>query len=112
MRTHSTDRRAEKARFRRSLRGARWQYVETARGLAWALLLRSGKRTPWLGEWVLPHGPELWRPDGLFYRYFAREVSLLIGVDARRFEEFARVVSAAKIPLPGAPFLRVVKAAS
>lgn len=113
-RKYSTDRKAERTRFRRALDGARWQYVELRRGLYWSLVLSDGRRTPWLGEWLLPRGPELWNPEGLFYRYFAAEVCLFIGIDVTvaKARSLAPLVLRAKIPLPDAPLMRVVRKAS
>jgi len=113
-RKYSTDRKAERARFRRALRGSKWQYVEFRRGLYWSLVLSDGRRTPWLGEWLLPDGAELWSPEGLFYRYFAAQVCIIIGIDANATvaKSLAPLVLRAKIPLPDAPLMRIVRKAS
>lgn len=112
-RSHSTTLAAHAARLRRALRGATWQFVDLRRGTAWALVLRDGRRTPWLGERQLPGGRmKMADPESVFYRYFAVEVMKMIGVeevDAPRARSLAPVVCRAKIQTPDRPFIYVVR---
>lgn len=53
----------------------------------------------------------MWRPESLFYRYFAGEVMRFIGIEfcQEKTAMLGPVVCAAKIPLPRGPLLSIVK---